>query len=130
MKIRRIVVPSYTTKQVATLLDLHLVTVKHLIGSGRLGSVLIDGRRLVPRDSLLAHLMEQIRSSKAWEQAATVLSDHSTDDEAFDAVLADAHSLVDLFTRLAAEHARYQGDDETVERLMALVPNTAREQAR
>ena len=129
MKSHSIVVPSYTTNQTATLLAVHPMTVKQLIGSRKLGSVLIDGRRLVPRDELLAYLMDQIRSSKAWEQAATVLSDYSTSDETFDATLSDAHGLIDLYTRLAAEHARYQGDDETSERLMALVPNTARGQA-
>ena len=130
MENRRIVVPAYSTKQLATLLAMHPMSVTQLIGSGRLGSVLVEGRRLVPRDELLAYLMDQIRSSKAWEQVQVVLGQDSTSDEAFDAALSDAYQMVDLWTRLAAEHASYQGDDETSERLMALVPNTARGQAR
>jgi|GEM_PF-6809799 len=126
MENRTIEVPSYTINQTAALLDLHPMTVKQMIGNGRLGSVRVDGRRLVPRDELLAHIMGQIRSSRAWEQAQAVLRDHSTEDDVFDATLADAHSLIDLFTRLAAEHARYQGEDETAARLAATLAHTAR----
>jgi len=101
----------------------HPQTVKRWIRTGVLGSILLEGRRLIPRDALLARLMEEIHENPIWDQVEAVLVRNGVTDEAVAPLVDAASSLLDFHTRLCNEWLAYQGDTDSAEKVLALLPS-------